>query len=264
MLDFDNFETWGPQLTDAFGNLASKSVSNRLVTAKPEYVEDALNLFFTLTDRDKVIDATLAYIQSTTVTGYHGTRLIDSDIDSIQTLGLLPLNANARRQRLLRALSPHPRWSDVANDLDAILLKYGKEGRGGCREGQVHLTLSRSGLINGFNHYLLYGAEFDQHVARALLGEEGREYLRRDGESKIIRVTVPGEIALDATNRYFTIDDRRARGDVPNLVNELLQTWTYKLTWPDFSCETLEVDCGMVFHSTVPCSWILDVETWAV
>lgn len=264
MLDFDNFETWGPQLTDAFGGLASKSVLNRLVTAKPEFVEDALNLFFTLTDRDKVIDATLAYIQSTTVAGYHGSRLTDSDVNSIQTQGLLPLDANARRQRLYRALSSHPRWNGVANNLDPLLLQYGKEGKGGCREGQVHLTLSRSGLVNGFNRYLLYGAEFDQHVAHALLGEEGKECLRHDGESKIIRVAVPGDIALDTTNRYFTIEICQARGDIPNLVNELLQAWAYKLAYPDFNCEALQIDCGMVFHSAVPCAWILDVETWAV
>ncbi len=44
---------------------------------------------------------------------------------------------------------------------------------GGRREGQVHLTLSPAGLVNGFNHLLCEVAEIAVHIATELLGPEG-------------------------------------------------------------------------------------------
>ena len=104
MLNFDDNRTWGPLLTDAIGDLISKSILDRFVAAAPEYVEDARALLFDWTDRDRVIDATLTWMRSTTIMGYHGTRLIDAEVDSIRAHGLLPLEAEARRARLVRAL----------------------------------------------------------------------------------------------------------------------------------------------------------------
>ena len=95
------------------------------------------------------------------------------------------------------------------------MLKYGEGNRAGRREGQVSLTLSRCGLLHGFNHYLAHGSEFDQHVAYALLGDERKELLRQDGKARIIQVAVPGDIALNRANRYLTVDERVARGEVP-------------------------------------------------
>ena len=44
-------------------------------------------------------------------------------------------------------------------------------------DGSVHVCFSRSGLINGCNHYLTHGAEVDNHVFDALFGSDGREHL---------------------------------------------------------------------------------------
>ena len=211
-----------------------------------------LDLLFSCTNREKIIKATLEWIRTTTVAGYHGSRLIDLEVDSIRSLGLLPLEAPARRERLVRALSCHPRCNEEA--LDAAVLKYGEGNRAGRREGQVSLTLSRCGLLHGFNHYLAHGSEFDQHVAYALLGDERKELLRQDGKARIIQVAVPGDIALNRANRYFTVDERVARGEVPHLVDEFLKAWSYTLTHPDF-------DCGMGFCETVPFDWIVDIDT---
>ena len=161
-----------------------------------------LDLLFSCTNREKIIKATLEWIRTTTVAGYHGSRLIDLEVDSIRSLGLLPLEAPARRERLVRALSCHPRWNEEA--LDAAVLKYGEGNRAGRREGQVSLTLSRCGLLHGFNHYLAHGSEFDQHVAYALLGDERKELLRRDGKARIIQVAVPGDIALNRAKGVST------------------------------------------------------------
>ena len=229
--------------------------------ASPQYIEDACELLFSYADRARIVDTTLAWIRSISVAGYHGGRLTPSEVDSIRTRGLLPLEANARRARLTRALSPHPRWGQIAHQLDAALRDYGPGEMAGRREGQVHLTLSRCGLLDGFNHYLTHGSEFDQEVAHALLGTDGAELLRTDGRSTVIQAAVPGDVALNAVNRYFTVDERLARGEVPGLVYELLKAWSYGLAHPDFDCGTLQEDCGLEFRSAVPPAWIVDIDT---
>ena len=264
LLDFDDNYTWGPELTAAVGEPLVGRVADKLVATSPEYVEDARDLLFSYADRARIIDATLAWIKSSAVAGYHGCRLNQSELESVRARGLLPLEANARRARLSRALSSHPRWDHVADRLDAALQEYGQGGRAGIREGQVHLTLSRAGLVNGFNHYLTHGSEFDQRVAHDLLGSDGTELLRKDGRATVIRISVPGQIALNAVNRYFTVDERLARSEVPGLVDEFLKAWSYGLAHPDFDSGTLGVDCGLVLRSTVPAAWIVDIETLTV
>lgn len=231
------------------------------MSAAPGYIEDARDLLFDLTDRDAIIDATLGWIRSTKVAGHHGSRLTDAEVASVRADGLLPLKAEGRRDRLVRALSPHPRWGEVAGQLDPTIRALGQGGRAGRREDQVHLTLSRSGLTNGFNHYLTHGAEFDQHVAHALLGPEGKELLGRDGVPRVVQVAVPGVDALKAAHPIFGIEALRANGDVPNLVEDFLKAWSYRLAHPSFRARTLEVDCGMVFRSTVPSAWLVNIET---
>ena len=178
MFDFDDNHTWGPELTAAVGELLTDGVVDKLVTDSPEYIEEARELLFSCADRARIIDATLAWIRSTVIAGYHGDRLNQSEVESIRARGLLPLDAEARRPCLSRALSPHPRWADVEDRLDAALQEYGPGGKAGWREGQVHLTLSRCGLVNGFNHYLTHGSEFDQQVSHE---KTGRLLRRRTG-----------------------------------------------------------------------------------
>ena len=259
LVDFDNNRTWVPLLTQAVGPLLPDAAREKLLSEKPEFVEDALDLLFSYTNRENIIKETLEWIRTLTVAGCHGSRLIDSEVDSIRALGLRPLEAPARRVRLVRALSCHSRWNEEA--LDAALLNYGEGNRAGHREGQVSLTLSRCGLLHGFNHYLTHGSEFDQHVAYELLGDEGKELLRRDGKARIIQFAVPGDVALNRVNRYFTVDECLARGEVPHLVAEFLKAWSYTLAHPDFDCGTLELDCGMGFCETVPSDWIVDIDT---
>lgn len=261
MLDFDEIDEWAPKFADALKKYVSSSVQARLASAAPQYIEDARDLLFELTNRDAIIDIALMWLRSSIVVGYHGTRLTDAEVASVRALGLVPLKAEARRDRLMRALSLHPRWEEVASNFDATILAHGHGNRVGRREGQVHLTLSRSGLTTAFDHYLTHGAEFDQQVAHALLGAEGVQLLARDGEPRLVRVAVPGPVALDAAHPYLGIDDLRARGDVPNLVHELLKTWAYRLAYPAFQARTLKVDCGMVFQSTVPVAWVTQIET---
>ena len=264
MLDFDDNKTWGLRLTATVGGLLTDRVLDELLTASPQYIEDACELLFSYADRTRIVDATLAWIRATSIAGYHGGRLNHSEVESIRARGLLPLKANARRTRLTRALSRHPRWGQVAQRLDAALRDYGPGEKAGRREGQVHLTLSKCGLVNGFNHYLTHGSEFDQRVAHALLGADGAELLRTDGRATVIQVAIPGDAALNAVNRYFTVDERLARGEIPGLVDEFLKSWSYGLAHPDFDCGTLQVDCGLVFRSAIPPAWIVGIDTVSV
>lgn len=259
LVDFDNNRIWVPLLTQAVGPLLLDAARERLLADKPRNAEDALRLLFCCTSRQEIVKATIEWIRGTKVASYHGSRLTDSEVDSIRSVGLLPLEAPARRKRLSRALSSHPRWKE--EELDSALLDHGPGNRAGYREGQVHLTLSCYGLRHGFNQYLHYGSDFDRHVAYTLLGDDGMELLRKDGKARIVQIAVPGDVALDRVNRYFTVEERLARGEVPYLVAEFLLAWSYTLANPDFDCGTLKVDCGMVFRETVLPDWIINIET---
>lgn len=234
-----------------------------LVSRRPEFVEDALDILFEHSDRDAVVDATLDWLRSGEIIGYHGTRLTPEEVESVRDLGLLPLDASARRVRLTRALSGHPQWQSVVSRLDEALEKHGRGQRAGGREGQVHLTLSRSGLVSGFSHYLSHGSEFDQHVAVYLLGDEGKDLLREDGTPILLKFAVPGADALEVAHPLFGIDDVRRQGEVPNIVNEFLKAWNYALAHPGFQSSTLRVDCGLFYRKPVPADWLIAAESVA-
>jgi hypothetical protein len=261
LVDYDDIERWSPQLTHALAAVVTDTTFASIRKARPEFIEDALDLLFELAGRDTVIDPTLEWLRSSTIAGYHGSRLTEDELASVRRNGLLPLDAETRRPRLIRALSHHPKWDTAAPHLDAVLKEVGHDGRQGHREGQAHLTLSRAGLVNDFDHYLTHGSEFDQQVAHALLGEEGHALLGTDGRSRIIHLAVPGQEALNAAHPHFSIEDLRSSGEVPNIAREVLQAWSFWAAYPDFDPRKLKVDRGMVFHSAVPAAWITGIET---
>jgi hypothetical protein len=260
LIDFDDIESWAPSFTAALKDHLPSNVGSLLAEKTPEYIEDARDILLGLTDRDTIINAALAWVRSSEIAGYHGTRLTHAEVASVRMRGLLPLDARTRRVRLSRALSRHPQWQSVASRMDEALEKHGRGQCAGGREGQVHLTLSRSGLVNGFNHYLSHGSEFDQHVAHFLLGDEGKELLREDGTPTVLKFSVPGPVALDAAHPFFGIDDKRRQGEVPNIVNEFLEAWGYALAHPGFQPSSLEADCGLFFRNVVPADWLVVAE----
>lgn len=262
LLDFDDNHTWAPRLTAALTDIVPQDLFKELAAATPEYIEDACEMLLAGANAKRIIEKSITWIQSNEIAAYHGTRLTKSDLDSILIRGLVPLDPASRRTRLERTLSLHPDWRQVADQLDAALNKYGSGARAGRREGQLHLTLSRAGLIDGFNHYLTHGSEFDQQVAHNLLGTSGRELLRRDGEATVLRVAIAGDKALSACNRYWSVDERLAKGEPPNLVREFLTAWSYGLANPEFKCTTPpQRDCGLMFRATIAPCQITDVET---
>jgi hypothetical protein len=102
VVDFDQIEGWSPQLKEALSTLVTDLTLSSIRRAKPNYVEDARDLLLTLAGRDDVIDATLEWLRSSTIAGYHGTRLTDDEVRSVREKGLLPLDASARKAPLVQ------------------------------------------------------------------------------------------------------------------------------------------------------------------
>jgi hypothetical protein len=83
----------------------------------------------------------------------------------------------------------------VERSLTEAVAAYGinwLQNNSGHREGGVHATISRAGMIKLFSRYLKYGSEFDQVVSQRLLGDEGVELLGGYGSPVIFKIAVPG------------------------------------------------------------------------
>lgn len=251
VFDFDDNSEWGPRLTEALQAHLPPDIAAKISASEPEYIQDAADIV--LQNGDKwAISATITdWLKSHSVRGYHGTRLGATELASIRENGLLPLVATQRSARLQRALGQHARWPEVADGLPEALELYGAKKYGGEREGQVHLTISRAGLLDGFDHYLTQGSEFDWHVAHHLLGTEGQALIGSDGETHLVTVSVPGVIAFAAANPFGKHSE-----DLPNLVSDVLRVWSYWLGDQSYRAASLEVDCGMIFYDKVPPNWI--------
>lgn len=262
MIRFDDIDDWFPKLAEALAPHVSPSLLERVRASGDDPDEAPQRILLGGPEREQIIDATLGWIRQQDIAGYHGTRLTDAEVKDVLKNGLVPLQAAQRTARLTRALRVHPRWLEVSGTLSNVLEAHsGLNGAAGSRENQVHLTLSRAGLTDGFNHYLLHGAEFDKHVAYAMLGDEGVSLLAHDGTARVIEFSVPGDDALRAAHPIFSIDDVRRSGEVPNIVNEFLDSWSIRQADAEFQCSALQVDCGMVFRGTVLPRWIERIDT---
>jgi hypothetical protein len=258
MIDFDEIDDWAPGLQDALKDCVSPAARRAVVESRPKYIEDARNTLLEVADRDAVIDATLEWLRSDTFAAYHGTRLTAEEVQSVREHGLLPLDPKSRIRRLTRALGAHPRWADAETRLDEIIDSLAN-GRAGTRENQVHLAISKAGLLS-YSRYHVYGSEFDYHAATELLGDEGQELLTRDGEPCIVRVSLPGDLALEGAHPFFSVIDLQNKGDIPNLVNEFLKAWSFKLANFDFQSRSLEMDCCLFLRTKISKEHILDIE----
>ncbi|MDA7964834.1 hypothetical protein [Ruegeria sp.] len=171
--EFDHLEHWKSDLSRALGSIVPSEIADILREANPEFISDARDVLFDVADRDPITDEVISWVEKHTVFAFHGTRLNADEFHSVENEGLKILRPSERRARLERALSRHPRWDSVLGEISSAINRHGPGKRLGRREGQVHLTLSRAGLTNGFPHYLNGGSEFDQNVAMDLLGADG-------------------------------------------------------------------------------------------
>ena len=259
MFDFDHIEAWGPRLCRELSVAVPGDVSQAIASGKPKLVEDARDILLSKVDQTVVLRLVVNWLKLQTIVAYHGSRLTAEEIVDVRRDGLRVLKATDREQRLRTILSAHPRWRTVERSLTEVIDAYGVnwlQNNSGRREGSVHATISRSGLIKSFNRYLKYGSEFDQVVSQRLLEDEGVELLGGYGSPVIFKIAVPGAVAFHAANPCL----RELPIGLPNLVRELLDAWAFWLANPTFSTQTLEVDCGLKFSADVPPEWIIDCE----
>jgi hypothetical protein len=257
-LEFDRNQEWCPRLSAALEGLIPLHMAEIIRESQLQYFEDAAQTVLSRTNKQVLSASIIDWITSQDVIAYHGTRLTKDDHDSIQVSGLLPLVAAQRTSRLERALSSHPRWLEVRDNLPKALELFGSRQWCGAREQQVHLTLSRAGLVSGFNHYLAQGSEFDWHVSEYLLGSEGQALIALDGAPYLVTASLPGKSAFAACNRFGTFAE-----DLPNLVRQLLHVWSYWLSDSAFDARQLKLDCGLVFSEAIPASRIKSIEPWS-
>ena len=249
----------GPELRRELAAVIPGDVSQAIASGKPKLVEDARDILLSKVDQTVVLRLVVNWLKLQIIVAYHGSRLTAEEIVDVRRDGLRALKATDREQRLRTILSAHPRWPTVERSLTEVVAAYGVnwlQNNSGRREGSVHATISRSGLIKSFNRYLKYGSEFDQVVSQRLLEDEGVELLGGYGSPVIFKIGVPGAVAFHAANPCLP----ELPIGLPNLVRELLDAWAFWLANPTFSTQTLEVDCGLKFSADLPPEWIIDCE----
>jgi hypothetical protein len=259
MFDFDHIEVWGPGLHRELAVAIPGDVSQVIASGKPKLIEDARDIFLSKVEQKVVLGLVVNWLKLQTIFAYHGSRLTVQEIVDVRRDGLRVLKAVDRELRLRTILSAHPRWPTVERSLTEIVDAYGVnwlQNNSGHREGSVHATISRAGLIRLFSHYLKYGSEFDQVVSQRLLGDEGVELLGGYGSPVIFKIAVPGAVAFHAANAYLP----ELPLGLPQLVREVLDAWAFWLANPTFSTQMLEVDCGLKFSTDIPPEWIIDCE----
>lgn len=256
VIDFDRIEEWSPWFTEAIGAIAPFGLLEELRALHPEYIEDARDFLRDRLGIDAITNQLTTSLSGCRVRVYHGTRLDLDQIALVKEVGLRPLQLADRKSAIVRIASLHPRWRDVEGQLDRVLNEIGPGRLAGHREdGSVHVCFSRSGLINGCNHYLTHGAEVDNHVFDALFGRDGRDYLPAQRQPVLFSFEPTFDETARAANPWGFPSD-----DFPSLIRILLGLWAYRQTDPKFESASLE-DCSAAkFERPIAAEEITGVE----
>jgi hypothetical protein len=249
VFDFDRIDEWAPRLSHVLRDLVPASLRANLASSQFKWFDDALGTIVQRVDRQLLINATRAWLIDQAIAGYHGSRLSPEEIASVFEHGLLALNPFNRVKQLKARLSQHPNWLSANSRFEASVSDHA-DGAFGRRQGQAHLTLSRGGLLQSFNHYLVEGSEFDQAVAVDLLGIDARALLQAGRSPILFEVHVPGRMALDVSERWLLA------GETSGLVRHTLEFWAYWLHDPTLDPVSQHLDSGLMFYETIPSVWI--------
>ncbi|MCV6595682.1 MAG: hypothetical protein OIF40_01180 [Mangrovicoccus sp.] len=262
MINYDKFETWESSFADLVVRILGKEAVNKLMSSHFEYIEDAGDFVVSNSSIKTVSTEIQGWLQEREFCVFHGTRLLPEEILSVEQKGLHPLVAADREQRLREILVRHPRWNSVENRLLEVIEDIGPKEKRGRRQGQVHFSLSRSGLVNGFNHYLTHGSEFDQHVVHRLFGDQsGLKLLNSATVPVLIHVSVNGKQLIQGAHpraSYSKIVSEM--GEMPGLARTFLNAWAFKAAIPNFEIESLKTDCCMMERVATPPDRILSME----
>lgn len=261
MIYYDRFETWAPSFSRVIDDLVGRETLQKLVSAEFEFIEDAGALISQAAGIKKISTRIRDWISQNNFCVFHGTRLLPDEISSISSFGLRPLVASQREERLKKILSKHEDWSTHEGNLARAIEEVGPGEKLGPREEQIHFSLSRSGLVNGFDHYLAYGSEFDQRVSQMLFDDDsGLRLLQADTLAHVVHVRMTGEDLVAGGHRHFTYDDVIEMGEVPGLGSTFLNAWAFKTSVPDYDLSKLKTDCCMMLERPVSPEDLISIE----
>lgn len=261
MIYYDEFETWQGSFCDLVVGLLGEEEVINLASSDLECVEDAGNVVVTQLGIKTVSTEIRDWLSAREFCVFHGTRLLPEEILSVEQKGLLPLVASDREQRLRKILERHPKWDSVQDGLLKVLEDVGPKEQQGRRQGQVHFSLSRSGLVNDFNHYLTHGSEFDQHVVKRLFHDQsGLDLLNSETVPVLIHASISGEELIMGAHPYFSYSEVMDWGQVPGLARTFLNTWSFKTAKQSFDIAELQTDCCLTQWAETPPERILKIE----
>jgi hypothetical protein len=147
--DLDNVEQWGPSLRAHLAPVVDAAAGSKIAGKKLTYFEDAAEILFAeVCSKDVFRKFAQEWFIEQNIAGYHGSRLDEQDVEDIRSTGLRILSASDRKAHLEKKLKTRP---DVHGKIDEVLNLLGNGEAAGRREGQVHTTLSRAGLVHHFN-----------------------------------------------------------------------------------------------------------------
>lgn len=249
IIDYDDLAAWEPLVSAAMSEIMPAGLIERLQSLKPEFFEDAGELVLESIDQTTLVQHLNSKLSPFLVRVYHGTRLTESEVESIKVEGLRPLSLAARRSALVSIFKQHERWSEVESQLDRVLHDMGPGNQAGLREDAcVHVCFSRAGLVHGCNHYLTHGAEVDGHVADALFGDDSADVLLQGNRhAKLITFLAPFPDAARAANPFGFHGT-----DLPSLLGILFRAWAHHAAAPTFTVASLKNCTAARFPSAIP------------
>jgi hypothetical protein len=244
VFEFDDGPQWLPGLVAQLDGLLPADAGKQLKKANPEGPISARIALYEIADKRELWEEARKWLLEREVLVYHGTRINEAQLRSIEREGLRPLVAAERVPAIEAFLGEHPRWSEIS-DRVAEAIEFVRS-RAGKREGMVYGLFSRSGLVRGGNHYLVEGSEFDHHVANYLLGDTCHDENRRRGQGTLVQFRLTGAEAIAAAN------PRREIGDEPNLLAELIGAVAWWLVTGDDDTAAQEESCGLMRYEGIP------------
>lgn len=115
--------------------------------------------------------------------------------------------------------------------------------------------------MNGFDHYLTHGSEFDQHVVQRLFGDlSGLQLLNSETVPVLVHVQVSGEELIRGAHPHFSYSEVMDMGEIPGLARTFLNAWAFKATKPSFDIAKLRTDCCLMQRVATSPERILNVE----
>lgn len=261
MIYYDIFETWESSFDAIVTPLIGPLNLEKLATSGFEYVEDAGDFVSSLTGFKTISLEILSWLIRNEFCVFHGTRLLPKELEYLENVGLQPLVALDRKGRLEEIFTDHQDWELLKKNLVGVINEVGPNEKQGRREHQVHFSLSRSGLVNSFNHYLTHGSEFDQHVAKRLFPDDsGLRLLQSKTVPYLVHVRMSGEDLVKGAHPHFSYQDVIEMGEIPVLGTTFLNTWAFKKSKPDFNIAKLRTDCCIMQRHPTPREKIIEIE----